>query len=219
MKKERITEIIFLIVFFIVSITSFCAYRYYNVIKPNTYDIVFKDIDSIVKGSPVRFMGINVGYVEKLKRKNKYVICKIRVTKKGVTIPDETRAKVAFNGLGGSKSIELLPPLSDDVEIRGIIAEESLRINDFVAVISDLRDVCVIINNFVQSIDPFLITGTIKEVTDPALIDTVNRNIQKIIDKEHEIKKGFTLFSTFEKKLNNTADKINLIFLKINEQK
>ena len=73
MKKQRITEIIILVIIFSILIVGGIIFDHYKNEKPNTYNIVFKDIDSIVKGSPVRFMGINVGHVVKLKRKDKYI--------------------------------------------------------------------------------------------------------------------------------------------------
>ena len=79
-------------------------------VEPNVYDIDFKDIDGITKGSPVRFMGINVGYVRKLKSKNEHIKVQIIITEKNMKIPNGTVARVEFYGLGGSKSIELMPP-------------------------------------------------------------------------------------------------------------
>lgn len=190
MKKERIVEIIILIILFLSAVTGALLFNHYKFEKPNTYNIVFKDIDSIVKGSPVRFMGINVGHVVKLRRKDKYIICKIRITKDGVKIPDSTRAKVAFNGLGGSKSIELLPPLTDDTDIKGIVAAESLRINDVVSVVRDLKDVCIMINDFVQEIDPIMIMNSFKEFTNPEIINRVDNDMQRMIDKQNEIDSG-----------------------------
>lgn len=184
MKKEKTVEIIILIFLFLALITGGLLFRHYKLEKPNTYNIVFKDIDSIVKGSPVRFMGINVGHVVKLKRKDKYIICKIRITREEVKIPDSTRAKVAFNGLGGSKSIELLPPLTDDPEIKGIIAAESLRINDLAGVFKSLKDVCIIVNNFVQEIDPVVIMNSFKEFTNPEIINRIDSDMQKVIDRQ-----------------------------------
>lgn len=190
MKKKRIVEIIILIILFLSAVTGALLFNHYKFEKPNTYNIVFKDIDSIVKGSPVRFMGINVGHVVKLRRKDKYIICKIRITKDGVKIPDSTRAKVAFNGLGGSKSIELLPPLTDDTDVKGIIAAESLRINDVVSVVRDLKDVCIMINDFVQEIDPIMIMNSFKEFTNPEIINRVDNDMQRMIDKQNEIDSG-----------------------------
>ncbi len=189
MKKEVIAEILILVCIFGAAILGFGLFNHYKFEKPNTYNILFKDIDSIVKGSPVRFMGMNVGHVVKLKRKDKYIICKIRITKENVKLPDMTRAKVAFNGLGGSKSIELLPPTTNDPEIKGIIAAESMRINDLAGMVKDLVDVAVIINDFVQAIDPVMVSVTLKEFSNPEIINRVDSDMEKIIKLQNGVNK------------------------------
>lgn len=189
MKKEVIAEILILVCIFGAAILGFGLFNHYKFEKPNTYNILFKDIDSIVKGSPVRFMGMNVGHVVKLKRKDKYIICKIRITKENVKLPDMTRAKVAFNGLGGSKSIELLPPTANDPEIKGIIAAESMRINDLAGMVKDLVDVAVIINDFVQAIDPVMVSVTLKEFSNPEIINRVDSDMEKIIKLQNGVNK------------------------------
>ncbi len=189
MKKEIIAEILILVCIFGAAILGFGLFNHYKFEKPNTYNILFKDIDSIVKGSPVRFMGMNVGHVVKLKRKDKYIICKIRITKENVKLPDMTRAKVAFNGLGGSKSIELLPPTTNDPEIKGIIAAESMRINDLAGMVKDLVDVAVIINDFVQAIDPVMVSVTLKEFSNPEIINRVDSDMEKIIKLQNGVNK------------------------------
>ena len=189
MKKEVIVEILILICFFGALILGFMVFNHYKYEKPNTYNIIFKDIDSIVKGSPVRFMGMNVGHVVKLKRKDKYIICKIRITKENVKLPDMTRAKVAFNGLGGSKSIELLPPTTNDPEIKGIVAVESMRINDLAGMVKDLVDVAVIINDFVQAIDPVMVSVTLKEFSNPEIINRVDSDMERIIKLQNGVNK------------------------------
>ena len=67
-KKNRIIEILILLC--IAATVIFTSYKiYYNTyVKPNLYIIRFHDIDSIIKGSPVRIMGIIVGHVRNLKR-------------------------------------------------------------------------------------------------------------------------------------------------------
>ena len=189
MKKEVIAEILILVCIFGAAILGFGLFNHYKFEKPNTYNILFKDIDSIVKGSPVRFMGMNAGHVVKLKRKDKYIICKIRITKENVKLPDMTREKVAFNGLGGSKSIELLPPTTNDPEIKGIIAAESMRINDLAGMVKDLVDVAVIINDFVQAIDPVMVSVTLKEFSNPEIINRVDSDMEKIIKLQNGVNK------------------------------
>lgn len=189
MKKEVIVEILILICIIGAIVFGLSMFNHYKFEKPNSYNILFKDIDSIVKGSPVRFMGMNVGHVVKLKRKDKYIICKIRITKENVKLPDMTRAKVAFNGLGGSKSIELLPPTTNDPEIKGIVAVESMRINDLAGMVKDLVDVAVIVNDFVQAIDPVMVSVTLKEFSNPEIINRVDSDMERIIKLQNGVNK------------------------------
>lgn len=190
MKKQRIIEILILICLLALVITGVLIFKHYKYDKPNTYNIVFKDIDSIVKGSPVRFMGINVGYVTKLKRKDGYIICRIRITKENVKIPDFTRAKVEFNGLGGSKSIELFPPATNESGIEGIVAIESLRINDLAGMVEDLVDVAVFMNNFVQEIDPIMIMNGFKQFSNPEIINKVDKGLIEATKRQKDIEAG-----------------------------
>ena len=212
MKKEWIIEGIILFFLIIAGITGFFVFRYQKIEKPNTYTIIFKDIDSIVKGSPVRFMGINIGHVVKLKRKDKYILCQIRVTKKGVKIPNGTKAKVAFNGLAGSKSIELFPPSVDNSSIKGIEGGESLRIDDLVKVIRDLRDVCIIINNFVQDIDPDTILDDFNAMTNPEGLQRTNSDIQRIIDTRNKATDSIQKMIKYEGAIIRKIDKIQSYF-------
>ena len=201
MTKERKIEIIILFFLFLFFIMGTSAFVHYKIIKPNTYNISFLDIDSVVKGSPVRFMGINVGHVTKLKREDGYIICKIRITKKGVKLPDGTRAKVTFNGLAGSKSIELLPPLTNYSEAKGIVAAESLRIHDFVGVIRGLKDLCVTMNNIVQDVDEKQMAETMQEITNTEAMTKVDNAIQKITEKD--IRNKTNKASSFINYVNN----------------
>ena len=72
-----------------------------------------KDVDGIIEGSPVRFMGIVIGHVRNLNYTPNAIQVEIIVTKKDVKIPSGSIASVEFTGLAGSKSIELYPPEND----------------------------------------------------------------------------------------------------------
>ena len=210
MEKAKKIEIAILCGLFLsITIGAFC-FVHYKIEKPNTYSILFKDVDSVVKGSPVRFMGMNVGHVTKLERKDDYIVCKIRVTKKNVKLPNGTRAKVAFNGLGGSKSVELFPPEKNENNPNGIIAEDFLRINDFVGVIKELRDVCITIYNMVDKFDVDDVSSTMKTVTNPEIMtkidDTMGNVVYNTIAKEKKISKTITNISNFFDRLNWKGD-------------
>ncbi|MBQ8475721.1 MCE family protein [bacterium] len=133
----------------------FCAgiFGYSKIfVEPNIYNIEFRDIDGITKGSPVRFMGMNVGYVKKLKPKDKSVIVQIVVTSKNMKIPNGTIARVEFYGLGGSKSIELMPAQETGGE--GIISANTLRLHDMVVKSEDLVEILEVIEKYIKGINP-----------------------------------------------------------------
>lgn len=151
MKKPIVIEILIWITILLVLIgAGIFTYKKFFV-EPNVYVIQFKDIDGITKGSPVRFMGINIGYVRKLKSRNKHIDVQIIVTQKNVSIPNGTLARVEFYGLGGSKSIELIPP-DTECEV-GILTGETIRLNDVVHEAIGLVEIVEMIEKYVKNIN------------------------------------------------------------------
>jgi ABC-type transporter Mla subunit MlaD len=151
MKKPIVIEILIWITILLVLIgAGIFTYKKFFV-QPNVYVIQFKDIDGITKGSPVRFMGINIGYVRKLKSKNKYIDVQILVTKKGMNIPNGTLARVEFYGLGGSKSIELMPP-ETSCEV-GILTGNTIRLNDVAHEAISIVEIIEMIEKYVKNIN------------------------------------------------------------------
>jgi hypothetical protein len=98
----------------------------------NTYYIFFDDVDGLVKGSPVRLMGINIGYVRDVKIFDNKVFVSFLVTKNDVTIPKSATATIQFYGLGGSTSLEINPSTATEAaDIDEIIPSNSYRVKDF----------------------------------------------------------------------------------------
>ena len=151
MKKPILIEFIIWTIFLTI-IFNVCIFAYSKIfVEPNIYTIQFRDIDGITKGSPVRFMGINVGYVRKLRPKDKYVDVQIIITQKDMKIPNGTAARVEFYGLGGSKSIELMPP--DGSCNVGILTGDTIRLNDVVHEAIGIVEVVEIIEKYVKNIN------------------------------------------------------------------
>ena len=89
------------------------------------------DVDGLVVGSPVKFMGVQVGYIEKIRVVREDVYVKIVITDKGVTLPKGSVATVEFNGMGGSKSLEVYPPSQESLAINKlIVVQPPTRLND-----------------------------------------------------------------------------------------
>lgn len=61
------------------------------------------DVDGMIVGSPVKFMGVQVGYIQKVHIVSNNVYVKFVVTEKDTYIPEGAIATVEFNGLGGIK--------------------------------------------------------------------------------------------------------------------
>ena len=205
MRKRYIREIIVWTILLGIVFTCFIFGYSKLFVEPNVYNIQFKDIDGITKGSPVRFMGINVGYVRHLKSDKKHIDVQILITKKNMKIPNGTVARVEFYGMGGSKSIELMPP--DGSSNVGILTGDNIRINDVVLEAIGLVDAVEEIEKFVKNID--------KYATKNAL-DTIakfkNGNIIKLnkdIDKKMDNIDSNSSILNKEKNLNEKVKNLN----------
>lgn len=213
MKKPIVIELLIWIVILSILCASgiFVYHKFF--VEPNVYVIQFKDIDGITKGSPVRFMGINIGYVRNLKNKNKHINAQIIITKKDLKIPDGTIARVEFYGLGGSKSIELMPPDGNcDV---GILTGNTIRLNDVAHETVSLVGVIEMIEKYVQninekSVQKFLVE--IKSIKDDKIKNMGNEftNIESNLGQKFEtVKNKQNDVSNKIKEVNNNVEKLN----------
>ncbi len=183
-------------------------------VEPNIYDIDFKDIDGITKGSPVRFMGINVGYVRKLKSKNEHIKVQIIITEKNMKIPNGTVARVEFYGLGGSKSIELMPPDgSCDV---GILTGSTIRINDVAQEAMGLVEIMEQIEKYIKNLDKAGMEKFFNEIknTNDEKIKEIGKEIQNI---NSNMTKKIETIKTEQNKMTDTIQKTNFRIDEINE--
>lgn len=113
-----------------------------------TYQIFLPDVDGLIVGSPVRLMGIHVGYISQLNIVGEDVYVKFVVTKPNVKLPPESRATVEFSGLGGSKSLEIYPPTKKSQHSdKLIIAEPPKRIHDALGLLGNMFDKVISISS------------------------------------------------------------------------
>ena len=213
MNKPILVEII---IWCMILTAVFCAglFGYSKLfIEPNIYNIAFSDIDGITKGSPVRYMGINVGYVRKLEARDKHINVQILVTKKDMKIPNGTVARVEFYGLGGSKSIELMP--SGDVENGGIVTAHTLRLHDIIIKTEDLVDILEIIEKMVKGINPPAAQKALERVSElnDKEFKTLNNEIAdfkaNVVTKAKNIRDKQSGISKKIDSMNKMVDKIN----------
>ena len=85
-----------------------------------THTVLFSDVDGLRDGAPVQFMGIRVGYIDKLApvvkmvdKKKKYLVAvTFTISESGIDIPRGCILTVEQVGLIGEKFIEITPPRS-----------------------------------------------------------------------------------------------------------
>lgn len=116
-------------------------YRHNKVKELVTYQLFMPDVDGIIAGSPVKFMGVQVGYVDKIKIVSNDVYLKIVITEKDITLPKGSIATVEFNGMGGSKSLEVYPPTAESLASKKLIAVQSpKRLHDSLSLLNEMFD-------------------------------------------------------------------------------
>lgn len=168
---HKYIRIEFIIWFFILClvVSGVRIYRYNKVKELVTYQLFMPDVDGIIVGSPVKFMGVQVGYVDKIKIISDNVYLKIVITDKNVTLPKGSIATVEFYGMGGAKSLEVYPP-----------TEESLASNKLVVIQSPkrLHDSLSLLNTMFDKIDSIM--GRMSFFANEVDINEVDKGIEGI---------------------------------------
>ena len=94
------------------------------------------DVDGMIVGSPVKYMGVQVGYVKNIKILTNNVYVKFVITEKDLKLPKGVIATVEFSGLGGSKSLELYPPKEKTDKL--IELQTHMRLSDSIGLFNDM---------------------------------------------------------------------------------
>ena len=185
------------------------TFFYYKFIKPNLYTIVFNDTDGLIKGSPVRFMGLVVGHVRKLTYHKDSIETEIIVTKKGVQIPSGSIASVEFSGIAGSKSIEIMPPKENLSDI-GIISKPTLRIGDVMDEYAGIGKIFASLKDFVDAINQDNVSKIFSAVkTASSNLKKIDTEIDDTNTRQPELNKKLDNIIKSEKEFEKTLDRAN----------
>lgn len=194
----------FLILFLISSLIMFARYSHKR--DFNIYQIFLPDVDGLIVGSPVRLMGIQVGYVNQLDIVGEDVYVKFIITDHGVKVPYGSTATVEFSGLGGSKSLELYPPTPDKKTYNRFINIQSpKRIHESLGLLIDMfekiADITYKTSYFMDKLGliknkqnynkvehPMQLTGFFK--FSDCLLDKAQKQCDKFNNKFRKIKNG-----------------------------
>jgi phospholipid/cholesterol/gamma-HCH transport system substrate-binding protein len=160
-----------------------------------SYTVVFKDVDGLGVGSPVRLMGLQVGHVTKLELLESEIYVTFRITEKATNIPHESVATISFTGLAGSKSLEIMPPKTKSSKKKKIIiSEEPIRVNSVMEVQTAIFENVL---EFCRGILAFLSKES---------LDVTRQNFNKT---SQMIQKSNTTMDETLKNINESGEKIN----------
>lgn len=209
MKKENIFELgVWLIILSIIFGISYAKYRAYNI--KHTKILYFKDVDGIVKGSPIRFLGVVIGHVKEIKYKNGFINVKIIITKEGIEIPKGSTAAVQFTGLAGSKSIEIEPPLKkSDLDV--IITENPMRIKDIFDESETYVEALMYIENQIKIIPMQNIYGILEKTTTKYDWSNFDRMVENTTLKIQKDKNSIQKTINSTNKINEQVERINTL--------
>ena len=164
-----------------------------------TYQIFMEDVDGLIVGSPVKFLGVQIGHIKKIQIVSSDVYIKFIVEKDGLVLPTGSIATVEAFGLGGSKALEIYPPDKNNPTDKIIQAKDPTRLSKVMSLFDDIfRGLDSIITTLDYSASQFEFTssGTVpKNVIEPVetvkLLDQVNKSLDSVIKTEKEFMAPF----------------------------
>lgn len=134
-------ELLIWLLILCVAVGTIRFYQYKKAKELKTYQIFMPDVDGMIVGSPVKFMGVQVGYVQKIHIVNNNVYVKFVVTDKNASIPAGSVATVEFNGLGGSKSLEITQPTEETIASKQLIViNQPKRLHASISLLNEMFD-------------------------------------------------------------------------------
>lgn len=172
----------------------------------NTYQIFLPDVDGMITGSPVRFLGIQIGYVNQIDIVGDDVYVKFVVTDPNVKLPRGTSATVEFSGLGGSKSLELYPPKKSVTRSSMLITpQRPKRIHDSLGLLNDMFNKAIgltyDVSDFMDQI------GLIKQDGQKNVVENEKTANEIINDSNDWLDEAQKQFDKLNGKLNNKNNK------------
>ena len=142
MKSDRKTytwiEFIIWLIILSLCVIGFRIHRYQKAREFPSYQIFMPDVDGMIVGSPVKYMGVHVGYIKTIKIINDNIYVRFVITKKDLNLPKGVIATVEFSGLGGSKSLELYPPDENTKTDKIIMVNKPKRLYDSLGLLYDM---------------------------------------------------------------------------------
>ena len=125
LNKILVVEAIVWFLVLCVVLFSIRAYNYKQHKQRIQYQIFVSDIDGLIVGSPVKYMGVQIGYVSYIKLLSNEVYVKFVINDKNIKLPKGVTANVEFGGMAGTKFLEIYPPTEESLK-----TEKLINVND-----------------------------------------------------------------------------------------
>ncbi len=176
-----------------VSVLGIRYYHYQTQKQYKNYQIFMEDVDGLIVGSPVKFLGVQIGYVKKIQIISSNVYIKFVITQKGLELPIGSIATVEGSGLGGSKALEIYPPIKGNPTDKIIISKDPTRLGKVMSLFDDIfRELNAIFSTVDHAASQFDIEHGIQtNVIEPADATEGLIKIEKVIDTVMDSKKNF----------------------------
>ena len=180
----------FLIWFFIfcLCLVGIKLYRHNEAKKMVSYQIFLPDAAGLIVGSPVKFLGVQVGYVDKIKILRSEVYIKFVITEEDLKLPKGAIATVEFSGMGGSKSLEIYSPTPESIASGKIILTTTpVRLSDALSLLNDMFGK---INSIIVRTSVFAKETGMLDIKRGLDIKGIERNINEIDSLMKEFRRG-----------------------------
>ncbi len=195
------------------------GFRYYHhkqMQQFKSYQIFMNDVDGLIVGSPVRFLGIQIGHVTKLQllssKTSSDIYVKFIITQKDLTLPIGAIATVEGSGLGGSKSLEIYPPDKDTPTDKIIVPKDSTRLNRvmslFNQIFKDIEQIFTTIGNTATELSsdaPKVQKNIVTPVDAEKRVINLNQKLDNFIEAEKKLKKQLQNVKKIHKESKNES--------------
>ena len=196
LKYIRIEILIWIIALLLLLLGITVHYR--NSLKQyETHKIFLSDIDGLIVGSPVKLMGVQVGYVSKIKIVGDSVYLRFIIKDKNLHLPWGTMANVEFSGMAGARSLELYPPSSEskEQELDYIKVINTTRLSESARMLYQMynkfMDICFGMSLFGNKLNTIEIPSSTVEFEISDSINSANKWLDNANSKVIDIKERF----------------------------
>lgn len=186
-------EFVIWLIIVAVSVLGFRYYKYQNQKQFKSYQIFMEDVDGLIVGSPVKFLGVQIGFVKKIQIVASSVYIKFVITQKGLVLPVGAIATVEASGLGGSKALEIYPPQKGAYHNKIIVTKDPTRLGKVMSLFNDIfKEMDAIFGTLEHASNQFdLEHGIPANVVNPADATEQLIKVDDLIDSLHQTESKF----------------------------